>query len=155
MLGLTQPSPPSLLLQSLDPSPRRDGDRPAWGCHQGKHFLPFSIPARGWLLPAWPLAGGRQSQPWQNSTGSQWVKCCLESSGKTCLCHGSEQLLWLLLQNKQWVFKNTSFHIENENQLGEISAWGELGCREQTSPCWAAHGVPGAHGCVWREETDA
>lgn len=110
-------SAPSLLLQSLDSSPHRDGECPVWGCHQGEnHPLPFPIPGQAWLYLRGHWQGGRQSQPWKNATGGQRVKCCLENSGKICLCHGSEQLLWLPLQDKQWVFKNPPLHTENGNQ---------------------------------------
>lgn len=55
---------------------------------------------------------------------------CLENSGKICLCHGSEPLLWLLLQNKQWAFKNTSLYIE-AGWIREDPYWGRAGVREE------------------------
>lgn len=95
--------------------------------------------------------GGRSPAP-QTLQGANGSSGCLENSGKICLCHGSEPFLWLLLQNKQWVFKNTSLYIE-AGWIREDPFWGRAGVREEGAEQILAPGAPASLG-AWREGTD-
>lgn len=90
---------------------------------------------------------GRSPAP-QTLQGANGSSGCLENSGKICLCHGSEPFLWLLLQNKQWVFKNTSLYIE-AGWIREDPFWGRAGVREEGSEQLLAPGAPASPG-AWR-----